>query len=335
MSMGQKELPDTNADTIKARAAEWLERRDREDWSEADQAALDAWLAQSMAHQTAFWRLEAAWDRTARLAALRAPMQAPFVPASPPRLSPVLVGIAAALALVAGLGVAAVLLLRPEDRVYATAIGGRETVAFADGTKIELNTNTQLRARMTTQERIVWLDHGEAYFEVKHDPAHPFVVMVGNRRVTDLGTQFSIHRGAHDLEVAVVDGRVWFDAPDNKAASQNSLLTSGEVATINADKFSVTRRSAKELAVELAWRRGMLVFHDTRLADAVREFNRYNAIKLVVADPSIADLKFSAEIRADNYEDFLQLAQTVLRLHVDRVGNSIFISRAGGRTKEL
>ena len=42
-------------------------------------------------------------------------------------------------------------------------------VSFADGTRIELNTDTVLRARMTTSERTVWLDQGEAYFQVKHD----------------------------------------------------------------------------------------------------------------------------------------------------------------------
>ena len=50
---------------------------------------------------------------------------------------------------------------------------------FADGSRIELNTNTVLRARMTTDQRIVWLEKGEAYFRIKHDSTHPFIVMVG------------------------------------------------------------------------------------------------------------------------------------------------------------
>ena len=96
--------------------------------------------------------------------------------------------------------------------------------------------------------------------------------------------------------------------------------------------LSVTKKTPQELADELAWRRGMLVFRNTRLADVVREFNRYNTTKLVIADPSIADVKISAELKTDDYEDFLQLARDVLKLRVDREGNDILISR-GPREK--
>jgi transmembrane sensor len=327
MSVGRNELPDASAKAIKARAADWLERCDREDWSETDQALLDAWLAESMAHRTAYWRLEAAWDRTARLAALRAPSREPLVPIARRQILPVLAGIAAVFALIAVLGIGAMLLLRPGDRTFATGVGGHEVVAFADGSKIELNTDTALRARMTTQERIVWLDRGEAFFQVKHDPAHPFVVMVGDRRVTDLGTQFIIRSDRNNLEVAVLDGRVWFDAPDNRASSQTSLLTSGDVATVNADKISVTRRTAHELATELAWRNGVLVFKHQPLADVVREFNRYNARKIIIADDTIGNLKIYGTFRTEDVDLFAHVVQVAFQLNVENEGNRIVISR--------
>ncbi len=53
-----------DAKDAKTRAAAWLERRDRADWSEADQADLDKWLAQSPGNLLAYWRVEAAWDNT-------------------------------------------------------------------------------------------------------------------------------------------------------------------------------------------------------------------------------------------------------------------------------
>jgi len=315
----------TNAKAIKDEAARWLERRDREDWGDDDRAALEAWLAQSMAHRTAFWRLEAAWSRTARLAAMRGA-------ASETRggrswsVTPILIGMAAAFALVAVIGSGAWLLLKPGVRTYSTQVGGHEAIAFADGTKIELNTDTVIRARMTTDSRTVWLDKGEAFFKVKHDPAHPFVVMIGDRRVTDLGTQFAIHRGKSDMEVAVVEGRVWFDAPD-KPASQNSLLTSGQVAMVDAGHVSITRRSTGELANEMAWRRGMLVFKHRPLAEVVREFNRYNRVKLVIASKDVGDLKIFGTFRTEDVELFARVVQVAFQLNVDNRGKEIVISR--------
>ena len=58
MSDSEHALPQPASD-IQARAAEFLvARSDRNHWSAADEAELDAWLAESLAHQTAFWRLE-------------------------------------------------------------------------------------------------------------------------------------------------------------------------------------------------------------------------------------------------------------------------------------
>ncbi len=330
MSRVEPENP-SNADAVKARAAAWLAQSDREDWSEKDQAALDSWLAESMAHRTAYWRLESAWRRTERLQALRL---APSISAIPnPRrpLRTFLIGIAAALALVAVLGAGVVLVLlrsvNPPDRIYATGLGGIETVAFADGTKIDLDTDTVVRARMTTRERLVWLDKGEAYFQVKHDPAHPLVVMAGDRRVTDLGTQFLVQRDKGRLEVAVVQGRVWFDSPYRQASLQASLLMPGEVAAVAADKMSVTTKTLPELTDELAWRHGMLVFHRTALAEAAAQFNRYNRQKLVIGDAKTARLAIDGAFPAKDPAAFTDIIQDILHLHVVKRGSETVISR--------
>ncbi|HTO39387.1 MAG TPA: hypothetical protein VL026_00315, partial [Rhizomicrobium sp.] len=61
-----------SADEIQSIAADWVNRqRDHAGWNEADQAALDSWLAQAPEHTVAYWRLDAAFERTERLAALR------------------------------------------------------------------------------------------------------------------------------------------------------------------------------------------------------------------------------------------------------------------------
>src|SRR6185437_17132942 len=55
------------ANDISREAATWLERREREDWSDADNSALETWLAQSPAHKLAFWRVKGACSQTERL----------------------------------------------------------------------------------------------------------------------------------------------------------------------------------------------------------------------------------------------------------------------------
>ncbi len=326
MSIAQDHSTLPRAKTIREAAAAWLERRVSGDWTQSDQAELDAWLAQSPSHMAAFLRVEAAWDRTYRLSILRKP--AGEAEAARAWL-PLFAKIAAAACVVAVIGVAGARYYwqRPQERIYQTALGGRETVRFADGTRIELNTDTRIRTRMTTASRTVWIERGEAYFTVHHDAAHPFVVIAGNRRVTDLGTKFLVRRDRHRLEVAVMQGRVRFDAPSAQSASVTALLTPGDVATATSGTMVVTRKAHDALAHELGWRNGMLILDDVTLADAVEEFNRYNSHKLVIADDAAAKMHIGGTFRTSDEKLFARVVQDVLGLHVKSGETQTVISR--------
>lgn len=317
----------SSAKDIEARAAYWLERLDSEDFGVADQVALDAWFAEALEHRVAYWRLKAAWNRADRLVALRGAASN----ATPNRVTtflPLMLRIAAAFAVFAVAGVFGISQLpRPRERIYTTPIGGREIVRFADGSQVELNTDTVLRARITTDQRVIWLEKGEAYFKVKHDSLHPLIVMAGTHRVTDLGTQFLVRRDPSRLEVAVVEGRVWFDAPDSKSAQSSLPLSRGQVAVASVHDVSVTRKSMLELSNELGWRRGVLVFRDITLRDAAAEFNRYNREKLAIADPATGYIKIGGIFQATNVGAFIEVAEDVLGLRVEKRGSQFVISR--------
>jgi transmembrane sensor len=325
--MNMKDRHSPNAQAVRARAAQFvIARREHEDWSEEDQRELDSWLAGSPAHMVAYLRVDSAWGKAERLSAIRPP-KSDFLRE---RVLPVLLRIAAVSAVVAVIGAGAMLYLaRPHDRIYSTPVGGRETVSFADGSRIELNTNTVVRARMTTDQRIVWLEKGEAYFRIKHDSTHPFIVMVDGHRVTDLGTEFLVRRGARNLEVAVMQGRVTFDAPDAHTPSQIALLTAGEVAIADTEtnRIRVTKLPLQDLTDELGWRNGVLVFNHTKLSEAAAEFNRYNREKLVIRDAAAASLEIGGTFQADNVEAFTDVAQHILQLHVEYRGNEIVVTR--------
>lgn len=320
-----------SAEDIEAQAAAWLQRRRYWNWSDADQAELERWLEASMAHYVAYWRLDAGLGRAERLAALQgAPGDAKAdEPVSRKRewLFPIVMRVAATLVIAVAVGLSATWLMRPKDRTYSTPIGGHETVRFSDGSQIELNTNTILRTRMTSDQRVVWLQKGEAYFQVKHDAMHPFIVIAGDRRITDLGTAFVVRRDPGKLKVSVVQGRIWLDQPNKPRTQQSAMLTAGDVAMATAAGMSVTKDTARDISSGLTWRQGVLVFKYAQLADAAAEFNRYNSQKLVIADPSIAKLTIYGAFPTGNVELFSRVVRDVLGLQVRNTGQQIVISR--------
>jgi transmembrane sensor len=305
-------------------AARFLERRDLGAWSEADQAELNVWLNESAAHCAAFWRLEAVWQDADRLSALRS--SKPQAKKAEPRrdIWPTFRRAVAATVMIAAVGAAgAFYLLQPEGERYATPMGGREVITLFDGSQIELNTDTSLR--IAPGKRMAWVEKGEAYFQIKHDAAHPFVVQVGDHRIVDLGTKFVVRDEPGRLEVSLVEGKARVEPLNNTAKS--AVLTPGDVAVATETAISVTKKTEKHLASELGWRRGVLIFDYTTLADAVAEFNRYNQKKIVLAPNAPAHLTMVGTFPINDVELFGRVATRVLNVHVAHDGDKIVISR--------
>ncbi len=323
--MTNPEQAQSEGETIRQQASEWLiRRRDSGSWSADDETALNGWLNQSPAHGIAYWRLEAVWNQADRLGALRQPM----LKSVGERARPSAVKAVAAAALLATLAAAgSAYLLVPRSRVYETPVGGREILTLRDGSQIELNTATEIQIADRTDRREIWLDRGEAFFDVKHDERRPFVVIAGDRRIIDVGTKFAMRRGPSGLQVSVVEGSVRLDREVDNSHTASALLSAGDVATATANVLSVTKHATAVLNDELGWRRGVLVFRHTTLADAVAEFNRYNQKKLTLVNQNIGRLRIGGTFPIANIEGFADAAQEILGLHVVRREDETIISR--------
>lgn len=304
---------------IEAKAAEWIARRHFGEWREADQAELEAWLGQDIAHRVAFVRLNSSWQRTGRLVALRGTAPRKLADRNWLRHFS---RFAAVLAVVALLGVSgAYFAVTDTTTTYSTAVGGKETLRLADGSRIELNTDTVLRISNRRDRREVWLDKGEAYFHITHDAARPFIVTAQNQRIIDLGTQFVVRQSADRVRVAVYEGQVQMGD-----AKEAPVLNAGDIAVATQQGISVARKVETNPNGDLAWRRGLLVFDNVTLGEAAAEFNRYNRNQIVIADPSVAALKVAGTFPINGITGFSSLTRHVLGLRVETQGQVISIS---------
>lgn len=319
-------------DQIEETAAAWLVSA-VEGLSEDDRMRLEAWLDAAPEHRTAYWRLEYGWEKAGRLAALRSPetvarvvAEAARAPEETSRRRSRLrwgMGLAASL-VVAVLVSTAVLWSRPAT--YTTDTGERRLVALSDGSRVELNTQTRLRALMSSDSREAWLDKGEAYFEVAHDASRPFTVHMGEQTVTVLGTRFSVRREGDSIRVLVAEGRVGLSGSAKARDARPVVLTPGDVAAGEGVSVLQSRTSLDKVQDQLAWRQGLLVFDQIRLADAVAEFNRYNETQLAVEDAQAANLRIGGSFEATNVEAFARLLRSAYGLEITSDGETVRIS---------
>ncbi len=116
--------------------------------------------------------------------------------------------VAAALLLVAAM---VYLFAYPGEISVVSAPGSTRQYRLPDGTILWLNNNTELRYNKNfANNRKIELVKGEAFFDVKKDPAHPFIIQTKEILTTVLGTSFSVKlvKATGDIKVSVVTGKV-------------------------------------------------------------------------------------------------------------------------------
>lgn len=300
--------PDIHEDLVLAEASAWLTRLQGSARTPAAEQAFKAWLAEDQAHARAFARVTHTWDIIPGAASYG---NRAINPKAPRRRGQQLFAAAASIALL--IMVAGVYVLR--DPVYRTAIGEQKAITLDDGSRITLNTNTQLVVSYSKTERHIRLERGEAMFEVAKNPKRPFIVAAGGEQVRALGTTFLVRNDADQLAVLLIEGRVEV----SESTSSHSDESSKKAVTLApGERLAMSAPGAKPVLDHpnvdeaTAWRQGEVIFDNTTLADAATELNRYGSTRLRLDDPALARLRVSGVFAT---RDPVEFANAVAKLH--------------------
>lgn len=327
-----------SAEAIEDEAADWLARLDRHGRTPELLAELDHWLAGDTRRRGALLQAEAAWNLLVGdfPAAERADDGAsPATDDVAPNRSGLfsrrrLIVSGGAAALAASVAGGMQLIGRGEE--YDTAIGEIRRVPLADGSIATINSASRLTVALAPERRIVRLSEGEAWFQVAHDRARPFFAEAGRIRVRAVGTAFAVRRredgrgSVGGAEILVTEGVVeaWVDGAEGQAIR----LSAGQRAFV-ADNAAVTGRSdaPAEITRALAWRAGQIDLAGESLAHAIGEFNRYNAVKLVLADPALGREPLYGVFRVDDPQSFADAVRRGFEVPVTASETEIRIGR--------
>jgi transmembrane sensor len=190
---------------------------------------------------------------------------------------------------------------------FSTALGERRTVQLPDGSRVTLDSATQIDVAYASKQRDIRLLQGRAYFDVGADAARPFAVTADDREITALGTQFDVRLDPGKLKVVLVEGRVSVTRPGSSEPTY--LLKAGQqFVAESGEKPAVVPAAVDEVR---NWQRGYASFSNSTLADAVTELNRSARVQLVVRDPYVAKLRISGMFRTGDAERFIKALSQV------------------------
>ena len=194
-----------------------------------------------------------------------------------------------------------------------------------DGSVVAINTQSSINVAMHSTLREVTLDRGEAWFKVAHDSRRPFIVSAGRIRVLAVGTAFSVRRHDDGAEVQVTEGVVetWTVGEEARA----TRIAAGSRTYVVEYEPPKPLAASADIEHSLAWRDGQIVLEGETLDQAVAQFNRYNAKKLVISDSALAAEKLVGQFRATEPQTFAKAVVTTLGARVDEMGDTIQLSR--------
>jgi putative anti-sigma factor len=176
--------------------------------------------------------------------------------------------------------------------------GGEYNLKLADGTSVWMFAESEIRfpTRFKGNKREVYLS-GEAYFEVHHDPEHPFYVKTKSLDVKVLGTSFNV-KAYHNMEVvetSLVEGMV---------SLKDNVLRPNMQAVFHKNTGDFSYRKINGESYRLRKER-VFVFDEERLDDILQEMARWYDFEIFYQNPEMADKRFGFKLEKYEHVDTL------------------------------
>ncbi|WP_297513918.1 FecR domain-containing protein [uncultured Caulobacter sp.] len=307
-------------------AADWLARLQRPEVEEADWLAFDAWLGEPGAAQ-AYDAVQAIDEEIfQRGSAIRGESAEPRRAAA--RRTFTIdwrwlgglgaAGAAAAVALViAPWGE----LLPPSDTLYATAKGESRAIQLADGSHIDLNTDSHLSVRLDKDARRVTVHDGQALFDVAHDAQRPFLITAGDETVRVVGTKFDVRRRDGQLTVTVLRGLV--EVSTDGDDSPVRLRPGQMLEHVEGASGVVVHAVAAE--DQVGWRSGRLIYRDQPLERIVGDMNHYFERPLRLEGENTANLRFSGVLIVDGQDAMVRRLTSLMPISATPTDDAIVL----------
>lgn len=195
-------------------------------------------------------------------------------------------------------------------------------ITLPDNSIVTLDANTSLKVEFYDNKREVFLSKGKAFFSISSNKEKPFYVRTDNIDVKVLGTQFEVVNNK-DFKVNVKEGKV---RVSNKNDKLLALLTKEQSLSLdnNFHINSIKNSSSNDMAL---WSKGEFNFKEVSLKDVIKEFLKYEDIKITIDDDSLGNLLITGKFSSKEFDKLLSSLPLIHPVEVINKQDSIVIIR--------
>ncbi|MFT4746101.1 MAG: transmembrane sensor [Congregibacter sp.] len=325
-------------------ASLWITRLDR-GLSNEEQVELKVWLQVSSNHLETFMQLVNLWDKMESLSQL-----SELFPHKPQHIhdnkKPIFRWAASfifASLISIGLWLNADVFFG-QDRIqvvefnsdYETKVGEQSTFFLQDKTRIKLNTNSLVKVTYTNKQRVFELLRGEMHVVVAHNKQKPLSVYAGSNIIQAVGTAFNVELGNEDVVLIVTDGKVLVSDINNMNVAPLKLknvhlspksfaVSKGQKAQLRATNTSIIGSDERNIASDLAWQQGNLIFRGESLFDAMQEVSRYTDYQFDFGDEDTKSLQIAGLFKTSDISGLLAALESNFSVIFEKVSNNTII----------
>ncbi|OOG19713.1 hypothetical protein BWD42_07365 [Sphingobacterium sp. CZ-UAM] len=206
--------------------------------------------------------------------------------------------------------------------------GGEYSLTLVDGTHVTLNAESRLRFPASFEQatmREVFLEQGEAYFEVKKtNDKQPFVVHVDDMDVRVLGTSFNVNRYDKTYKTTLVEGHV---ALQVSKTGQTIHLTPGQQGNFQPQNAQLHKLTA-DLDQALAWRSGLFIFDGEPLQQVMEQVGRWYNLDIHFESEKLKQIHFGGKLQHyERVDKLLPFIEQVGNIRLEQKDGTIYIRK--------
>jgi hypothetical protein len=223
---------------------------------------------------------------------------------------------------------------KTEKLIYNTLTvpyGKRFAVKLSDGTKVTLNAGTSLRYPVKFiegQNRQVFIESGEAFFNVAKDTKHPFIVHNNKINVRVLGTQFNVSSYPEDKHITtvLVEGSVSLYPSESKYVSNNAtMLAPGYKAEWSKSDASMVVEKA-DVEIYTAWIHGRILLKHMKFNSIIKKLERHYNVKIINNNKTLGEEYITATFDIETIEQVFEVISELHPIEFKIIGNEITIN---------
>ena len=201
--------------------------------------------------------------------------------------------------------------------------GSTSKIEFKDGSKIWMNSETELElVEVRRNERRVKLE-GEIYLQVERNEASPFTVETSNAKVKVLGTIFNVNAYADNKELKVTLESGSVEVTTDLGKNIKLIPSQQLIYNLESKTFIIEQVDLKK---ELAWKMNNLIFSGETFREIAELLERKFKVKIEIKNKKLLNTRFSGDfINNESIEHILTVMSSKNRFIYKKEGNTIQI----------